>query len=753
MANEVRTNVVIEGKAKGLDRLAAVSKTLDAGARALLGMKKTASESEAGMRKYQKELATLEDRLKGVAREQLNVMKSMRGLDKAHKDYEGLTKQLKSMEQEERQLARQVQLTTRAYSDQARAVEDAKKRAGSFTQGLLQGAVPAAAYLQRGPGMFRQAMGAALGSSGRQFAGGAMAAPFTGMQGITQGLSALPGGGLVAGQMQAAMGLAGNALASKQAQMDLAPFLGVGGAPKGGVLSNAEIARQSSAAGKAAREGVGFTAEELDVRGRSYREDALKTRTNQLMASTSFQETEGQRIRRERLEVRTGGAVQNVSRERDARLQALKEVGGEEVFRKVAAEDIVREKGIKAERAASASKRAELESARQRTESKARAAFESPLTAGTKFGFDKTEMMQMAGQLGQVGGGKVLQEEAGRSMIPAAAAAQRAYGVGADVSGAYLMAQRRGGIVGGTGATGAAGLAKSLGEGVKLGLSGSELTDYMQQMAEGIMAWKTTGISLDTGSVSEMAQSIARTGIGGVQGARVAQGLQAAGRSMVAGGGPQSSAQMALFQDLYGFKGGSLADLKDAMMRAQEGTMESGGFDKMMERFTKAAGGDTAGGTLVASNVLQNLGANVSIRDLDMMMKQSRIKKGSGEELTPLEREQVARTTAELEKATGVAPKSQADIDRAARAATPGAISRQKGLTNQELAAGGALIPAVQNLSQQAVTMAKTVGTFSPEINKLTAGVMDAAKGVENFAKTLRKEGFLEAVSNAVVGP
>lgn len=744
MANEVRTNVVIEGKAKGLDRLAAVSKTLDAGVRSLLGMKKTASESEAGMRKYQKEMAGLEDRLKGVAREQLNVLKAMKGLDKASKDYEGLTKQLKSMEQEERQLARQVQLTTRAYSDQARAVEDAKRRAGSFTQGLLQGA-GGTDFIQRGPGMFRQAAGAAIGRAGRRFAGGALSAPFTGMEGITQGLSALPGGGLVAGQIQAAMGLAGNTLASKQAQMDLAPFLGVGGG-SARAMSLGEIERQAGLAGAAARGGA-VSGAELSVRARKYREDAIQAKASQVAGSTTFSESEGQRLRRERLEVRMGGAAQDVSRERAAREVALGAVEGVGAFMAPALRDILSERAT----AAAGGRRAELESGRRKELARAQAAFESPLTAGTGFGFDKTEMMQMAGQLGQISGGKVLQEESGRAMIPAAAAAQRAYGVGADVSGAYLMAQRRGGIVGGP--AGAQGLTRGISEAFKIGFSDSEMSEYMQQMAEGIMAWKTTGISLDTGSVTEMAQSIARTGVGGVQGARIAQGLQAAGRSMVAGGGPQSSAQMALFQDLFGFKGGSLADLKDAMMRAQEGSLQSDGFDKMMERFTKAAGGDAAGGTLVASNVLQSLGASVSIRDLDMMMKQSRIKKGSGEELTPLEREQVARTTAELEKAAGAAPKSQADIDRAARAVTPGAISRQKGLTNQELAAGGALIPAVQDLSQQAVTMAKTVGTFSPEIQKLTTGVMDAAKGVENFAKTLRKEGFLEAVSNAVVGP
>lgn len=730
---EQKTSIVLEAQAKGLDRIAQFARAFESNVKSLLTFQKASDKNVRSVSDYRAAMTKLQKGLQDVSASQLDLLKSMQGMDKASEPYKKLTEQMEKLKDREKGLRDEARLTSEAYRHLGEAVERANQKRGSFTQGVLQGMVPEAAYLQRGPGMFRQALGANLGARARQFGSGAASSLFTGAQGLVTAASSIPGGGIVAGQLQSAMGMSQQALESQRLAWNLNPVIGTANENAARAAGQRAAARERGPSNEEIGKEVG------KARGDVYRRTANIQPSEELiqreLAKGAINPSAAGVVgapsaAAQALIARSGAGQRGDPRVRAAAVASLKQQWEDAEGNRV--EDEVRARMTNPE-----ALRKRREDVRAKAEAEVRAQFENPLQAGTRFGMDRNAMLQLAGTIGQVSGGRILETQAGQRMLPLAAAAQSGYGIGGEVSGAFLQAQRRGGLV--NGQAGAEGMLRTIGDAVALGLSGSELTEYMERVAQGIEEWKTTGISLDATSIGEMGLAVARTGIGGVQGARVAQGLQQAGRNMVSSGGPQTGSQLALMQEVYGFKGGGISDWVDTLQRMQEGQMEEGGFGKLMGRFTQAGGGVEGADVAIALKAFQEMGIPMSVRNLKLMFKQAK-----GGPLSADEQKELAKVQDELAVAAGGRP-SEAQL--LAQGTAPGALRQAAGTANRQIAAGGKVLPAMLNLEEQSARVANAFSTgLGPELNKLTGHLVNVSKGFERFAEAMRKGGFLEAM-------
>ena len=186
----------------------------------------SANVSKLTYKDYIKELNSLDNQLGSVAKQQISVMKALQETKEGTDEYKALNLEVKALENTYNKVTKAQNLLTRAFKEHAIEARKAEQSSGAFTQGLLQGAVPSAAYLQRGPGAARQAAGAYIGAHGRQMAGGMASMPFTGASGLSQALAGIPVvGGFLAGQLQTGMGYAHSAMQAQQSRLGLAPYL------------------------------------------------------------------------------------------------------------------------------------------------------------------------------------------------------------------------------------------------------------------------------------------------------------------------------------------------------------------------------------------------------------------------------------------------------------------------------------------------------------------------------------------------
>lgn len=116
-----------------------------------------------------------------------------------------------------------------------------QRPSGNFFRGVLQGAGFGEFYPQTSrKGMLAQAGGRMVGG----MAAGIGSMPFNGVTGLQQAVSAIPGGGVIAGALSAGQAATGDALAYQQSLLPLAPYLGRSGVSKFGAASRiADAAR------------------------------------------------------------------------------------------------------------------------------------------------------------------------------------------------------------------------------------------------------------------------------------------------------------------------------------------------------------------------------------------------------------------------------------------------------------------------------------------------------------------------------
>jgi hypothetical protein len=349
------------------------------------------------------------------------------------------------------------------------------------------------------------------------------------------------------------------------------------------------------------------------------------------------------------------------------------------------------------------------------------------LGMGTQFGMDINAERQFRAQVQQVGGGygDTAQEV---SMSRTAMAAQTAFGIGGDISGAFLQAGRRGGLVGAEGGASRM-LTDSLADAMKMGLEGSEVTDYLQQMAAGISSWKTTGIPFNKQSMADIAGTLGTMGMGGVRGMAVAGGVSRAAEQL-SRTGPQSVGQLMMLQTLGGMTPGKsgMEAMEEALIKLEEKQFKGEDFKLLMERLTTAGGGG-AEGRRVAYGVLSNMGINITRGELKRL-----------DEGVPIQTwEQERERRMQGEKLAGKVARDPQALIKAAADAVPNALKEQARLTNRQIANGAKLIDSMSQLEAVAQKMTelmtellapvfKKLGVVTEDLSGNIAGMQAQAK-------------------------
>ena len=595
---ETRTDLVVNARAKGFSEVQQqasklVEKATKAAADQAKGYSKLASSSQA----YKKEIKSLEKAIADLGKQQLATLRAMTGMDKVSGVYKQLKENLKNLGVESVRTNQKLALTKRLFAPETAKPErplSAREYArGGFTQGFTQEAL--GINLQRGPGMWRQAAGAA---AGRMVHSGLMM-PFGGVEGVQNLLSSIPIiGGRVGGQFGNAMQYAQGAMGLQQARLGAAPLFGVAG-------SKASMARQQAMADV-----------EMPLDVAAYRRNP-KYETQAVLNSME--------LRSAKDKPEAGMSTALITRQRAADYERKSQEAG----------DIA---------AATASN----------------APFADLRKAGVELGgMTEQEAVSAMSAVLQRGGG-ALEEAQQQGFSRSAFAAQTAYGVGPEVSGAFLQAGRRGGAVGAQGRGGEA-MVDALQGAVSLALKGSELQDYMAQMANDISAWKQTGIPVNTKSIQQMSAGIASSGLGGVRGAVIGRGLAQAGQRLAAGG-VQDTVDMLMLQTMGGFKGGGMEDYEKAQIRLEQmGTKGHAWDDTTVKELVSQlmfAGGGGATGRQVVRQAFGRKGVQMAQGETMAFTKWA-----TGEEMTPEEQAQARKIRGEMNAASAGGPQDMGGLE------------------------------------------------------------------------------------------
>lgn len=722
MAREVRTDLIISGKTRGFAEVQQQTARVAREASKIIDNQVKGFETSGkSMQVVEGEVKRLEKVLQGLATRQASINQLMeKSGDKGSDQYKALAAELKKVDQEAGRVTRTIGNLDRAFSRR-------REQRQGFVQGLAQGVAPGAAtFLQRGPGMRRQMAGQAIGGLAR---GGARAAGtaltgglFMGAEGLAQGISQIPiVGGFLGAQAQRAIQQAQMSMQAQQVQLQTMPFLGGVG-----------LRQQMRRAGEQARQTMPDQEIERQAQRDRIHQSLLPSREHYLQAQAEARARQtthkGEKPKGPSLSLTSLAAYGIASMTTPETTDPLGRPAGTTDDIEARAMEL---SGLEAEERTRGNLQRErarrVRTARRTTQRRALG-----LGGGTQFGMDINAERQFRAQVQQAGGGFGITAQE-RQMGMTAMAAQTAFGVGGGVSGAFLQAGRRGGLAGAEGGASRM-LTDSLADAMKMGLEGSEINDYLQQMASGITSWKTTGIPFNKQSMADIAGTLGTMGMGGVRGMAVAGGVSRAAEQL-SRTGPQSVGQLMMLQTLGGLRPGQtgMEAMEDALIRLEKKQFAGEDFQKMIQGLLQAGGGG-AEGRRVAYGVLQQAGIQISREELRA------IDEGADPETLKKIREERERGT-RMAKRTAESPEALA---RAAAEAVPNALKRQAALTNKQIANGVQLTGTMKNLEETAQKFTKMfTEAIAPLVADLSENLKKFATGIE---QTTAKAGEGEAV-------
>jgi hypothetical protein len=658
----------------------------------------------------------------GIISKQVELVKSLKKVKEGTDAYRALERQLNSVQK----AGAKVQQTIAGIN---RATAENKMKQGRFTQGLLQGLVPEAAYLERGPGMFRQALGAELGKRMRGVASGGVHTFTSGMGGIIEALQSVPGGGLAAAPLQMQMGFAQQYLAFRGQEMQAVPYLrsrmgGISGQEwerrqYGAAWDPQRMAARRAEAARMARAEVGQVPESEFLPGGKHapgpwmsselgeleRGTAKRTRVGPYGAweeaapPEAFQDLKARR----RMAVMVGRDQLTAERERQIG-EELMQRDLRRVRRPETLMDTIRRQGL-------------------------------------SVGMAAPEALQAAAAITQAGGGRGA-ELRSQGMLPAAFGAMRAYGVGYGTAGQFLAAGRRGGLTGAAGASGQA-LVSTVGDALRMGLEGSEITAYVDQIAQGIAQWRQTGIPVNRESIAGMSRAIALTGVGAIRGGAMAQGL--AGKAQeLARRGPQTPEEVLLLQELGWKPGTGALGYEKAQMAIESGeALKPDLVQRLLGRVMGPGAGE--GGTPEEQAKARQRGRSllgmldVEVGPIEMAAMAAQLGVG---EMPPELAARLQQTQREMRRggkeARDVA--TPEEMLRQAEQMTPAEVRRAKALENKEIGQGGKYIDAMFNLEETTRKVADAFNVLAAApFQQLTQAISDLATMAPEFALVVKK--------------
>jgi hypothetical protein len=373
---------------------------------------------------------------------------------------------------------------------------------------------------------------------------------------------------------------------------------------------------------------------------------------------------------------------------------------------------------------------------------------------GLKAGMDITETDSFAEQISRRGGGRG-QDLQSQGMIEAAISAHRFGGIDAGTSGAFLQAGRRGGLESGREGDSVLGkggqaMTEVMADGIALGLEGSELQEYMGEVASGIEQWKHTGIPIAPRSIADMTKDISSgAGMDATRAHEVAKSATSYAQR-IAKDGPDSASDFLFAEKAMGFTPGSGAEGVREMRLRAEGKGEGGAginakglMDYSNEMLGRGGGG--ARSQLVLQDTLAKNNINMGMKEI-MDMDEIRQAKEGGTMTSDMQSRLDAIEAKFVESADKAnAYKTQEGRDKAVAEGTPGALVEQAALANKQLAVGQRMLEATQKFETATLSMVNGVSTL---LNPAVTGI---AKGANAVAKVLEALAQGKSVTEAIV--
>jgi len=754
MARETRTNVVVRGESRGMDKL--MRKVTGLNQAALDGLKAQAEKYTA----VESRISGLQAKIKGLTEEQVDALRAMEGIaDQGSEAWKTQQERMDKAKEAARGLTQEVRLLRQLYADEADAAErvakarkdalDYRKQAtkeglAAFGQGFAQTAMPGPAglFLQRGQGMGAQMAGQMAGGGFRRGFGvmrGIGHAAFTGLPGMQEALAALPGGGILSGMLGTSAAYAEQALQWQRQKVAMAPMLG-------GPQQLREI--------QAAETGLARTRE-------AYPEVKIPMPLQEAAAAVresyepSWTEVPKGMIRR------LGGAAPGTDRGRafdrgwdvvtdtfggpsgpsDAQKAAflgktpappwpergesederLRREATGEVWERLAPynEKIMERRGAIGEA------QQKLDEARS---------FGDLRRLGSRLrGLSEQEAAQEASMLLQAGGGRLGGSQA-QSILPRAMAANTLFGVDPGLSGKFLQAGRRGGLVGGDGQAGEA-FQLALTNAVRLGLVGSEVPQYLQQVAAGIDQFRQTGIPMAEQSLKGIASELSEGGLQMPRALAVGAGIQQHVQGMGARG-PTGGLDLMLMQLFGGYTGsGGAREVEQAFIRMEEMQKSGGATPELIKRLVQTGGGG-AGGRLFARRQLGKMGVQVGAREMSLLGKRAEGRQLTDDEQAYLDAERGRRKAGEglagsLQTPAQLAKAAEAMITRMG----PN-LRQQAEIQNKQLAVGSRMIGVIKKMEVSATKMTNSFAQLAGEKNSILNRVVN---GLGRFADAVER--------------
>jgi len=684
---EIRTDIKITAKPVGFKDVQKASETLaKSAAQAVASQTKGFTALQTGAKGAAKEIDKLQGTLKTLAKEQLRLNEAMEAVgDKGTAGYKKLKDELKGVEQQFRQVA-----TLQNNLDRAFKVSERTAKRQGFGQGLMQGLAPSVGtFLERGPGMRQQMIGQGIGAGIRGGVGaagrvgaGLGGTAFTGAQSVVTALQAIPVvGGALAAPIARGLEQAQQTIQYEQMKLQTAPMLGGLG-----------MHRAAVAAGRRGRAQAGGEADKV------YASIMGITKTSEFASRYRPGEPEGP------TSAAIGGAIESVT--------GLKRgFPGMITGQAAQAAEVKRMQGF-AERGRDQA----LSAGERRARARAERGYLGDIAGqginlmGT--GLPETRQF-LAGVTGAGGGtGKELRTE---GMGETAMAAKTLFGIEAGTSGAFLGGGFRGGLRGAQGRSGEE-LTAAIGDALKAGLEGSEITEYVQNIAEGIDEWHRTGIQFNRETLASMVMAFGDKGLGAERGAAMAH--QFRGMSMgISQQGPQSVAGLMMLQSMMpGGKKvgeGNQEDIEDAMIALEQGKFGGEHAQAIIQKLV-AAGGGGAEGRRVAYGALRKEGVQMSREEMKLLSG-GQLSDDQQKRLTQI---QESRAAGGAEAADMMAP---GGLTAAAAGMVPGMLKSQATLQNEQITAGANMVATMLTLEHtaQSVTTAITA-TAKPLLEKFS---------------------------------
>lgn len=751
---DVRTNVVIKAETKGFDK--ALRDTLGLTQGALQGLKAQAKSYES----VKQQVVGLQQKVAGLAKQQIQLNQALGKVDKGTTLYRALQASVKSVSSEMSRMTQEIKLTEAAFEAEAAAARkleaatdrihqkkqaEREKERGAFTQGFLQGAAPGMAplFLNRGPGMRQQFAGQMLGGALKKGVGGVLDIPFSGLAGVAQALSAIPGGGFVAGAMQNAMGHAGGAMQWQQEKFNALPFLG-GGLELGATL--ARMPGQLAAANEVyGRESAGALAQAKGQRRAAGLWDSLGGAASLVQMGVGG-------VLPGNVDALTGhrGAGWAKANER------LRQAKYQEV---VSREQGYDEAALAGPRAKFDKRASAIQAAAAQAQGRTEGTFHDITRAGHHLlGVSRRQALQDAQQFVQAGGGTAA-EALASGALQTGFAARTAFGVGLETSGAFLGAERRGGLVGGRG-RGAEALTGALVDTLKQGLTGHEALKYLQTIAQGIQSWESTGIEFNKDSLRDLSLGFAGAGIAVPRAQAMAGGLQNYITGLP-GRGITGGLDLMLLQKMGGYQGGAGgASLEQAMialegmqLQGTQGISAGSPAGGLMRQLMEMGGGGESGRRFLRMNMAR---MGIQMSTLETRALGERL---TGEPLlSPEQRKQLEADQARREHRTKLAESisTPEGLQQLASKLIPGVLRKQASIEEKQLEVGTKMIPAMQTLSETSVKMAETFGKLaggpSGHLNQFLLKVEGATEALDRFMENLDKHGSMGALRTFLGG-